>query len=77
MVLGLIGAALFLGDSMITPALSVLSAVECLKLVAPSMAEFILPISIAILVGLFCRAVPWHGGRRTVFFGPLRPFGSW
>lgn len=70
MVLGLIGAALFLGDSMITPALSVLSAVEGLKLVAPSMAEFILPISIAILVGLF--AVQSRGtGAVARFFGPI------
>ena len=52
-MLGLIGAALFLGDSMITPALSVLSAVEGLKLVAPGLSEFIVPISVAILIGLF------------------------
>jgi KUP system potassium uptake protein len=70
MVLGLIGAALFLGDSMITPALSVLSAVEGLKLVAPSMSEFILPISIVILVGLF--AVQSRGtGAVARYFGPI------
>jgi KUP system potassium uptake protein len=70
MVLGLIGAALFLGDSMITPALSVLSAVEGLKLVAPDMAEFIVPISLAILIGLF--AVQSRGtGAVARFFGPI------
>ncbi len=50
---GVIGAALFLGDAMITPALSVLSAVEGLKIVQPDLGRFILPISIAILVLLF------------------------
>ncbi|MDH4442594.1 MAG: potassium transporter Kup [Rhizobium sp.] len=70
MVLGLIGAALFLGDAMITPALSVLSAVEGLKFVAPNLIEFILPISIAILVGLF--AVQSRGtGAVARFFGPI------
>ncbi|PYB77307.1 potassium transporter Kup [Rhizobium wuzhouense] len=70
MVLGLIGAALFLGDSMITPALSVLSAVEGLKLVAPSMGEFVLPISIVILVGLF--TVQSRGtGAVARYFGPI------
>jgi KUP system potassium uptake protein len=70
MVLGLIGAALFLGDSMITPALSVLSAVEGLKLVAPDLSEFIVPISLAILIGLF--AVQSRGtGAVARFFGPI------
>jgi KUP system potassium uptake protein len=70
MVLGLIGAALFLGDSMITPALSVLSAVEGLKLVAPDMSDFIVPISVAILIGLF--AVQSRGtGAMARFFGPI------
>ncbi len=55
-VLGLIGAALFLGDAMITPALSVLSAVEGLKLVTPEMDAFIIPISVGILIGLFATA---------------------
>ncbi|PZU81996.1 MAG: potassium transporter Kup [Shinella sp.] len=70
MVLGLIGAALFLGDSMITPALSVLSAVEGLKLVAPSLSSYIVPISVGILIGLF--AVQSHGtGAVAKFFGPI------
>ena len=52
MLLGLIGAALFLGEVMITPALSVLSAVEGLKLVAPTMTQYIVPISVTIRVCL-------------------------
>ncbi len=70
MVLGLIGAALFLGDSMITPALSVLSAVEGLKLVTPDLESFIVPISVGILIGIF--AVQSHGtGAVAKFFGPI------
>ena len=69
-VLGLIGAALFLGDAMITPALSVLSAVEGLKLVTPAMDDFIIPISVCILIGLF--AIQSHGtGVVAKFFGPI------
>src|SRR5580704_10860574 len=53
LVVGLIGAALLYGDGVITPAISVLSAVEGLKLDAPQLAPVVVPISIAILVGLF------------------------
>jgi KUP system potassium uptake protein len=53
LIVGLIGAALLYGDGVITPAISVLSAVEGLKLDAPRLAPVIVPISIAILVGLF------------------------
>jgi KUP system potassium uptake protein len=53
MIVGLIGAALLYGDGVITPAISVLSAVEGLKLDAPRLAPLVVPISIAILVGLF------------------------
>ena len=70
MFLGLIGAALFLGDAMITPALSVLSAVEGLKLVTPAFDDAILPISIVILIGLF--AIQSQGtGLVARFFGPI------
>ena len=70
MMLGLVGAALFLGDAMITPALSVLSAVEGLKLVAPSMSRYIVPISVAILAVLF--AVQSRGtGTMARYFGPI------
>src|SRR5215469_7456803 len=50
---GLIGAALLYGDGVITPAISVLGAVEGLKLDAPALAPAVVPISAAILVGLF------------------------
>jgi KUP system potassium uptake protein len=52
-VMGMAGAALFYGDAIITPAISVLSAVEGLKLVAPAFDPFILSLSMLILIGLF------------------------
>lgn len=51
--LGVFGASLFFGDSMITPAISVLSAVEGLKVVEPSLDEFVVPITAVIIVVLF------------------------
>ncbi|CAM5319934.1 Low affinity potassium transport system protein kup [Tsukamurella paurometabola] len=51
--LGVFGAALFIGDSMITPAISVLSAVEGLKVVEPSFDAAIVPIAVVIITGLF------------------------
>ena len=57
--LGIFGAALFFGDSMITPAISVLSAVEGLKVVQPSLADWIVPITAVIILALF--AVQRHG----------------
>jgi KUP system potassium uptake protein len=51
--LGIFGASLFFGDSMITPAISVLSAVEGLKIVEPSLAELVVPITAVIIVVLF------------------------
>ncbi|WP_441241434.1 potassium transporter Kup [Tardiphaga sp. 768_D3_N2_1] len=53
MVLGVIGASMFIGDSMITPAISVLSAVEGLKLKAPALEPYVVPVTVAILVVLF------------------------
>ncbi|TDW36661.1 KUP system potassium uptake protein [Rhizobium azibense] len=70
LTLGMAGAALFLGDAMITPALSVLSAVEGVKLMAPSLSAYIVPISAAILVVLF--VFQSHGtGVMARFFGPI------
>jgi len=70
MFLGLSGAALFLGDAMITPALSVLSAVEGLKLVTPHLAPYVVPIAVAILALLF--AIQSHGtGAVARYFGPI------
>ena len=51
--LGVFGASLFFGDSMITPAISVLSAIEGVKVAAPSLANLVVPITAAIIVGLF------------------------
>ncbi len=53
MMLGILGAALLYGDGVITPAISVLSAMEGLKLAAPGFQSFILPVTLVILVGLF------------------------
>jgi len=53
LVVGLVGAALLYGDGAITPAISVLSAVEGLKVDAPGLSRFVVPITLAILVGLF------------------------
>src|SRR5690606_5427675 len=63
-------AALFIGDAMITPALSVLSAVEGLKLVTPTLGDYVVPISVVILVMLF--AVQSLGTAAvSKFFGPI------
>ncbi len=51
--LGLFGASLFFGDSMITPAISVLSAVEGVKVAAPSVSELVIPITVTIIIVLF------------------------
>ena len=69
-VLGVAGAALFYGDAAITPAISVLSAVEGLELVAPHFDAWVLPITVVILVGLFW--VQSSGtGRVSALFGPV------
>lgn len=68
--LGIFGAALFFGDSMITPAISVLSAVEGLKIVEPGLEPWIVPITAAIIVVLF--AVQRRGTAAVgKFFGPV------
>jgi KUP system potassium uptake protein len=53
MTLGIFGAALFYGDGMITPAISVLSAVEGLEVATPALKPYVIPISLAILIALF------------------------
>ncbi|MFT6671549.1 MAG: KUP system potassium uptake protein [Afipia broomeae] len=53
LALGVIGGAMFLGDAMITPAISVLSAVEGLKIAAPALEHYVVPLAIVILVCLF------------------------
>ena len=68
--LGMFGAAMFYGDAIITPAISVLSAVEGLGLVEPALNQFVVPISIGILIALF--AVQRHGTAAVgLFFGPV------
>jgi KUP system potassium uptake protein len=70
MLLGIIGAAMFIGDSVITPAISVLSAVEGLSLVTPAFEHYVMPITVAILIALF--AVQRRGTARVAtFFGPI------
>lgn len=70
LALGIAGAALFYGDAMITPAISVLSAVEGLKLVTPTFQPYVVPIGLAILIALF--AVQSRGTHRVAaFFGPI------
>ena len=70
MVFGVIGAALFYGDGMITPAISVLSAVEGLELVEPSLKDFVVPIALVLLIGLF--VIQRYGtGRVGAAFGPV------
>jgi KUP system potassium uptake protein len=68
--LGVVGASMFLGDSMITPAISVLSAVEGLKLAAPTLEHYVVPLTVFILVVLF--AVQSRGTARVAaYFGPV------
>jgi KUP system potassium uptake protein len=69
-LLGVFATALFYGDSMITPAISVLSAVEGLTTVTPAFQPYVLPVAIGILVALF--AIQSRGtGRVGQFFGPV------
>ena len=69
-LLGTISAALFYGDAVITPALSVLSAVEGLKIATPAFEPYVVPLAVVILVGLF--AVQSRGTARVAtFFGPI------
>jgi KUP system potassium uptake protein len=74
LLVGVFGAALFYGDSVITPAISVLSAVEGLEVVTPAFKPYVLPISLGVLIGLF--AVQRFGtGVVGKLFGPV--IGIW
>jgi KUP system potassium uptake protein len=69
-IAGTLGASLFFGDSMITPAISVLSAVEGLNIIAPSLQPYVIPIALALISALF--AVERFGtGKVGVVFGPI------
>jgi KUP system potassium uptake protein len=68
--LGIVGASLFYGDGVITPAISVLSAVEGLKVAAPSLGSLVLPITVAVLTMLF--AIQRYGTKLVgSLFGPV------
>ncbi len=67
---GLFGTALFYGDSMITPAISVLSAVEGLDVALPGVGHWVVPITVVLLIGLFL--LQKHGTARIgIIFGPV------
>jgi len=69
-ILGLFGAALLYGDGMITPAISVLSAIEGLKIATPTISPYIIPLTVIVLVALFL--VQYRGtGKVGAVFGPL------
>lgn len=69
-MIGITGAALFLGDGMITPAISVLSAVEGLKVINPVFEDVVMPVTLVVLIGLFL--VQYRGtGSIGSFFGPI------
>ncbi|WP_291004113.1 potassium transporter Kup [Hyphomicrobium sp.] len=70
MGLGIAGASFFYGDAVITPAISVLSAVEGLHLVSPAFDNLVLPLAVVILIGLF--AAQSHGTAKVAaLFGPI------
>src|SRR5688500_10444019 len=56
---GIVGASMFCGDAMITPAISVLSAVEGIAIITPALGDYIIPVTVAIMVALF--AIQKHG----------------
>ena len=70
MALGVFGAALFYGDGMVTPAVSVLSALEGIEVVAPGMTHWVIPLALVVLVGLFV-AQKMGTGRVGAAFGPI------
>ncbi|MFZ5493411.1 MAG: potassium transporter Kup [Pseudomonadota bacterium] len=69
-ILGVFGATLFYGDAIITPAISVLSAVEGVGVLAPRLSRYVVPITVGVLTGLFL--IQRHGTARVgALFGPL------
>lgn len=84
LLLGAFGACLFYGDSVLTPAISVLSAVEGLQIAAPALKPWLLPIAIGILVGLFmvqsrgtATVGRWFGPVIVLWFLALGIVGAW
>jgi KUP system potassium uptake protein len=83
-ILGIFAAALFYGDSMLTPAISVLSAVEGLQLLAPAFTPYVIPVTLAILTVLFliqrhgtASVGAWFGPVMSVWFITLAGLGLW
>jgi KUP system potassium uptake protein len=83
-ILGIFAAALFYGDSMLTPAISVLSAVEGLQLVSPVFADYVIPLTLIIITFLFmiqrhgtASVGAWFGPLMTVWFVVLAGLGVW
>ena len=70
MSLGLLGAALFYGDGVITPAISVLSAVEGLKVAAPPLEHYVVPVTVLIIIALFV-VQPRGTAKVGAVFGPV------
>jgi len=70
MIVGILGAAMFYGDGMVTPAISVLSAVEGLEVATPALKHLVIPITLVVLFGLFY--IQRHGTALVgTFFGPV------
>src|SRR5947199_5314268 len=83
-LLGIISGALFYGDAIITPALSVLSAIEGLKIATPAFDDFVVPITLAILVVLFsgqsrgtAKVAALFGPITLVWFAAIAAAGLW
>ncbi|MGL4320102.1 MAG: potassium transporter Kup [Paracoccaceae bacterium] len=70
MAIGMVGISLFFGDAIITPAMSVLSAVEGMALVAPSFADYVVPVTLVIILVLFL-VQRWGTQKVSVLFGPI------
>ncbi|MHB1110704.1 MAG: potassium transporter Kup [Devosia sp.] len=70
LALGVVGASLFFGDAIITPAISVLAAVEGLEVVAPSLTPWVVPLTVVILFGLFM-VQRFGTARVSTVFGPI------
>jgi KUP system potassium uptake protein len=70
LVVGMFGAALFYGDGVITPAISVLSAVEGLEIISPKFTKYVVPLTLVILLALFIVQKRGTGGIGK-FFGPI------
>lgn len=84
LVLGVFGTAIFFGDGVITPAISVLSAVEGLEVAAPGLQPYVVPITVVVLALLFVvqrqgtgRVGKWFGPITVVWFGLLAALGIW